>query len=150
MSKTSKQQKFSDLLASIDDKLEKVGENYVKKGEFGTKLRTWTREGARATTNQKTREQVETYIHTDTNIEGHTMEYQIVLTALLLTSNLTSNQRIHDTEYMWTQFITTDIYFEMYLQDCLNWMTLLVQLGAEPKQAWQHVLECVWCNGIFL
>ncbi len=39
--------------------------------------------------------------------------------------------------------ITTDKYFKMYLQYCLNWMTLLVQAGAEPKQAWQHVLACV-------
>jgi hypothetical protein len=70
------------------------------------------------------------------------MEDQIVLTALLLTSNVTSNYK-NQTQYEWTTSITTDKYFKMYLQYCLNWMTLLVQAGEEPKQAWQHVLACV-------
>ena len=141
MSKPPKQQKFGDLLTSIDDKLQTVGLDYVRKGHFGTMLREWTVNGTEITTNRKTRERVETYIHTD-RASMYTMEDQIVLTALLLTSTVTSDYK-NQTEYQWTTFIRTDKYFKMYLQYCLDYMTLLVQAGAEPKHAWQHVLACV-------
>ena len=145
MSKPPKQQKFSDLLTSIDDKLQTVGVDYVKKGHFGTMLREWTVHGTingtEITTNARTRARVETYIHTD-RASMNTMEDQIVLTALLLTSTVISDYK-NQTQYEWTTFITTDKYFKMYLQYCLDWMTILVQAGEEPKQAWQHVLACV-------
>ena len=108
-------------------------------------LREWTVNGTvngtEITTNARTRARVETYIHTD-RASMNTMEDQIVLTALLLTSTVTSDYK-NQTQYEWTTFITTDKYFKMYLQYCLDWMTILVQVGAEPKHAWQHVLACV-------
>jgi hypothetical protein len=141
MSKTPKQQNFDDLLTSIDDKLQKVGADYVRKGDFGTMLREWAVNGTEITTKKKTRERVETYIHTDL-ASMYTMENQIVLTALLLTSTVTSNYK-NQTQYEWTTLITTDVHFKNNLEYCLDYMTLLVQAGEEPKQAWQHVLACV-------
>ena len=141
MSKPPKQQKFGDLLALIDDKLQTVGLDYVKKGHFGTMLREWTVNGTEITTNRKTRERVETYIHTD-RASMNTMEDQIVLTALLLTSPRNDEYR-NQTQHDWTTLITTDVHFKNNLEYCLDYMTLLVQAGAEPKHAWQHVLACV-------
>ncbi len=141
MSKTPKQQKFGDLLTSIDDKLQTLGLDYVRKGHFGTMLRVWAVKGTEITTNKKTREQVETYIHTD-RASMYTMEHQIVLTALLLTSPRNDEYR-NRTQDDWTTLITTDVHFRNNLEYCLDYMTLLVQAGAEQKQAWQHVLACV-------
>jgi hypothetical protein len=152
MSKTPKQQNFGDLLTSIDDKLQTVGLDYVRKGHFGTMLREWALKGTEITTNARTRKKVETYIHTElTNIEGHTRELQIVLTALLLTATRNDEYR-NRTQHDWTTLITTDIHFKNYLEYCLDYMTLLVTAGAEPKQAWRHVLACVkkLDNGIWI
>jgi hypothetical protein len=141
MSKTPKQQKFADLLTSIDDKLQTVGLDYVKRGLFGTMLRAWAVNGTKITTNPRTRKKVETYIHTD-RASMYTMETQIVLTALLLTSPRNDEYRNRTQDHR-TTLITTDVHFRNNLEYCLDYMTILVQAGAELKQAWQHVLACV-------
>jgi hypothetical protein len=101
----------------------------------------WAVNGTEITTKKETRELVETYIHTDL-ASMPTMEDQIVLTALLLTSPRNDEYR-NQTQHDWTTLITTDVHFKNNLEYCLDYMTLLVQAGAEPKQAWQHVLACV-------